>query len=159
MLAHKLKQTTQSVELHYVNLLVNKCGYLTFCPKNKNVFLLDFSKSHLKVVLLRPYLFFGQKVRYPHLFTSRLTYAIRDVYAGWNTDFVLFVTGVLLHVPNVVSNAMRVFRYCWFWKCNKLEFSWHQRPPVVFGCLPLPDSHWDLYLPLALHAPCCEKMR
>ena len=45
-----------------------------FVQNLKNFFWLDFSKSHLKAVLLRPYLFFGQKVRYPHLNPSRLMF-------------------------------------------------------------------------------------
>ena len=45
-----------------------------FLSKILKLFWLDFSKSHLKAVLLRPYLFLGQKVRYPHLNPSRLIY-------------------------------------------------------------------------------------
>ena len=55
-----------------INLQGYKCGNLTFCPKIKQTFWLDFSRSHLKAVLLRPYLNLGQKVRFPHLNTSIL---------------------------------------------------------------------------------------
>ena len=45
-----------------INLRGIKCGYLTFYLKIKNLFWLDFSKSHLKAVRPRPYYILGKKL-------------------------------------------------------------------------------------------------
>ena len=83
------QKKTQGDWIQHDNPRGYKCGNPTFYPKIKKHFWLDFSKSHLKAVLLRPYPNFGQKVRFSHLNPSRLMwlnlFKFKDLLPAWVT--------------------------------------------------------------------------
>ena len=114
--------------------------------QDANVFLLDFSKSHLKVVLLRPYLFFGQKVRFPHFFTSRLMCKSQrfQPHQRVRFDLCIFTRLKLRHCPVDIVSACEVLtelpvsiqnclseRTCW----PELDLRNDAGPPVKFALL------------------------